>query len=382
MGALDGVTIVEIAAIGPVPFCGMLLSDMGATVIRIDRTESSDLGLQFDARFHIANRGRKSIAVNLKSKEGVETVLALLERADAVIEGFRPGVMERLGLGPDVCLARNKKLVYGRMTGWGQSGPLANVAGHDINYIALTGVLHSVGERGRAPGVPLNLIGDYGGGALYLCVGMLAGLLEAHRSGQGQVVDAAMVDGSASLMTLFTGMVAAGVWNEERGTNAIDAGSHFYNVYETADGEFVSIGCIERKFYLQFLDLIGLSNDKDLVAHQMDKERWPEFVERIAKVMRGKTLAQWCAILQNTDVCFAPVLRPSEVPNHPHVVARETFVNHAGVVQPAPAPRFSRTASAIQGPPVDIGQHTDEILRGLGLSADRIASLRKEGTVA
>lgn len=381
MGVLDGVTIIEMAAIGPVPFCGMLLSDMGAKVIRIDRTESADLGLQFDNRYHIANRGRHSIAVNLKDKQGVELVLDLMAGADTVLEGFRPGVMERLGLGPDICLQRNPKLVYGRMTGWGQDGPLADVAGHDINYIALAGVLHCVGEKGRAPMAPLNLVGDYGGGALYLCVGVLAALLEAQRSGRGQVVDAAMIDGAVSLMTLFTGMVAAGVWNEERGSNTIDSASHFYTTYQTSDGEYVSIGCIERKFYLEFLGLIGLGQDRELIDNQMDKARWPEFKERIAAIIRSKTLAQWNDILQDTDVCYAPVIRPSDVPRHPHVAARNTFVEHAGLMQPAPAPRFSRTESKIQSPPVEVGQHTDEILRTLGLAPQRIEALRQARVV-
>ncbi|MGE0154338.1 MAG: CaiB/BaiF CoA transferase family protein [Reyranellaceae bacterium] len=377
MGPLSGLKVVEMGAIGPVPFCGMMLSDLGADVVRIDRIEPAGLGIQPDTKYQITNRGRRSLAVDLKSPRGIEIVLGLIGRADALIEGFRPGVMERLGIGPEVCAARNGRLVYGRMTGWGQDGPLAQTAGHDINYIGLAGVLHSIGGRGGPPVPPLSLVGDFGGGALYLCVGVLAAIIEARRSGKGQVVDAAMVDGAASLMTPFVGMIAAGIWSEQRGANAADTGSHFYNVYLTADEEYVAIGCVEAKFYAQFLKLIGLAEDAELAAHQMDAARWPDFTERVAKVMRTRTRAEWTALLQNTDVCFAPVLRPSEAPHHPHLKARQTFVDYADVVQPAPAPRFARTPAAIQSPPVDAGANSEEVLAALGLSAAEIAELRR-----
>jgi len=381
MGPLSGLKVIEMGAIGPVPFCGMMLSDLGAEVIRIDRVEPAGLGILPDVKYQIINRGRRSIAVDLKSSRGIEIVLALIEKADALIEGFRPGVMERLGIGPDVCAARNAKLVYGRMTGWGQDGPLAQTAGHDINYIALAGVLHSIGGRGGPPVPPLSLVGDFGGGALYLCVGVLAAIIEAQRSAKGQVVDAAMIDGAASLMTPFIGMIADGIWSEQRGTNAADTGSHFYNVYLTADEEYVAIGCIEAKFYAQFLKLIELGEDAELSAAQMDATRWPEFTQKVAKVMRTKTRAEWTRLLQNTDVCFAPVLRPSEAPNHPHLKARATFVEYADVIQPAPAPRFARTPAGIQSPPVDAGTNSDEILASLGLTAAEIAELHRSKVI-
>ncbi len=382
MGPLAGIKVIEMGAIGPVPFCGMMLSDLGADVIRVDRVEPSGLGIQPDTKYQIINRGRRSIAVDLKSPRGIDLVLSLIGQADAVIEGFRPGVMERLGLGPEICAAGKPSLVYGRMTGWGQEGPLAQTAGHDINYIALTGALHSIGNHGGPPVPPLSLVGDFGGGALYLCVGVLAGIIEARGSGKGQVVDAAMVDGAASLMTPFIGMIGAGMWQERRGTNVADSGSHFYNVYLTADDEYVAIGCIEAKFYAQFLRLIGLAEDAELLAGQMDAASWPDFTARIARTMRTKTRAEWTRLLENTDVCFAPVLRPSEAPLHRHLKARQTFTEYAGVTQPAPAPRFARTPGTIKSPPAAAGADSDEILASLGLTVAQVAELRRARIIA
>ncbi len=374
MGPLTGSKVIELEAIGPAPLCAMLLSDMGAEVIRVDRTIPSDLGIPVPRQFAVLNRGRRSVAINLKKKEGIETVLRLVEKADAFIEGFRPGVTERLGIGPKECLARNPKLVYGRMTGWGQEGPMAQAAGHDINYISLVGALHSIGRAEGAPIPPLNLVGDYGGGGLYLAFGIVCGLVEAAKSGRGQVVDAAMVDGAASLMTNFYGLRAWGFWTDRRGENLLDTGAHFYDVYQTADGQYISVGCIEAKFYSELLRLTGLEG-KDL-PQQMDREKWPEMREVLRKVFKKKTRDEWCAILEGSDACFAPVLSMEEAPKHPHNKARSTFVEVGGVMQPGPAPRFSRTKEKIQGPPPEPGQHTDEVLAGFGFTKDEIAKLR------
>ena len=380
MGPLEGFRIVELAGIGPGPMCAMMLSDMGADVIRVDRVADSGLGMKRDPRHDLLNRGRRSVAVDMKSAAGRETVLRLVAEADGLIEGFRPGVTERLGVGPDECRARNPRLVYGRMTGWGQDGPIAHAAGHDINYIALTGALHAVGSRGGPPVPALNLIGDFGGGGLYLAFGMVCGLLEAQRSGSGQVVDAAMTDGSASLMTMVYGMFAAGAWRDERGSNAVDGGSHFYTVYETADGKHVSVGSIEDKFYAELLKRTGV--DPASLPEQFDREKWADATERFAAVFRTKTRDEWCAIMEGSDVCFAPVLSLEEAPAHPHNRARATFVEVDGVVQPAPAPRFSRTVPAIQCPPAHRGEHTDEALADWGFSAEEISVLRAQGAVA
>jgi alpha-methylacyl-CoA racemase len=350
MGPLSGFKIVEIAGIGPGPFCAMMLADMGAEVIRVDRAQAVRGGDPDAPPADVLNRGRRSIGVDLKNPDGVEVVLDLVEQADALIEGFRPGVAERLGIGPDDCLARNPRLVYGRMTGWGQSGPYAHTAGHDINYIALAGALHPIGRAGGPPVPPLNLVGDFGGGGMLLAFGLVCALLEASRSGEGQVVDAAMVDGAAVLMTMFHAFTAMGVWSEERGTNTLDSGAHFYDTYETADGRHVSIGSIEPQFYNELLRLTGLNDEADFAA-QMDRVRWPDLKVRLAEVFRTKTRDEWCEIMEGTDVCFAPVLSISEAPQHPHNVERSTFVELAGVVQPAPAPRFSRTEAEIQRPP-------------------------------
>jgi len=380
MGPLTGYRVLEFAGIGPGPMCAMLLSDLGADVLRIDRMTSAGLGISMRAKFDVLNRGRRSVALDLKKPEAIEAVFRLVEKADALIEGFRPKVMERLGLGPDVCLKRNPRLVYGRMTGFGQEGPMAHAAGHDINYIAMTGALHSIGRRGDRPLPPLNLVGDFGGGALYLALGVVAGILEAQKSGKGQVVDAAMVDGASSLMTAIYGIKAAGVWTNERGDNLLDTGAHFYEVYETKDGKFVSIGSIEAKFYEELLELSGLKGVE--LPHQMDRTNWPKMKERMAEIFKTKTRDEWCKIMEGSDVCFAPVLSMDEAPKHPHNVHRGTFVEQDGVVQPGPAPRFSRTPGKIQGPPASPGQHTNEALRDWGFSAGDLDKLTAQGAIA
>ena len=377
MGPLEGIRIVEVAGIGPGPFCAMMLSDMGAEVLRVDRADRVRGG---GVSFDLLNRGRRSIGVDLKNPEGVAVVLDLVGRADGLVEGFRPGVMEKLGLGPDACLARNPRLVYGRMTGWGQEGPMAKAAGHDINYIALAGALEPIGRAGEPPLPPLNLIGDFGGGGLMLAFGMACALVERQRSGKGQVVDAAMVDGAAILMTMFHGFRQGGFWKDERGTNMLDTGAWFYDVYECKDGKYVSIGSIEPHFCAQLLALTGL--DQENLPPQMDQGQWPAMKERMKAVFLQKTREEWCAIMEGTDVCFAPVLSMAEAPAHPHMRARETFVERDGFVQPAPAPRFSRTAPAIQGPPAHPGQHTDAALADWGLDAGAIAKLRGTGAIA
>ena len=380
-GPLDGFRIIEIAGIGPGPFAAMVLSDLGADVLRVDRAQAVRGGDPERPPLDILNRGRRSIGVDLKNPDGVQTVLKLAETADALIEGFRPGVAERLGIGPDDCLARNPKLVYGRMTGWGQDGPMASAAGHDINYIALAGALEPIGRAGQAPVPPLNLVGDFGGGGMLLALGVVSALLEASRSGKGQVVDAAMVDGAATLMSMFHGMKAMGFWTEERGTNLLDTGAHFYDVFECADGKYVSIGSIEPQFYAELLRLTGLEDDDALKA-QMNRAEWPALKEKLAATFRSKTRDEWSSIMEGSDVCFAPVLSLSEAPAHPHNVARGTFVDVAGVVQPAPAPRFSRTPGTISRPPAHPGQHTDEALTDWGFTGDEVAKLRETGAVA
>src|SRR5580698_5064682 len=327
-GPLTGLKIVEFAGIGPGPFCGMLLSDLGADVVRIDR-----MSARGGAKSDVTSRGRRSVALDLKDPAAVETALTLMDKADAVFEGFRPGVMERLGLGPDVALKRNPKLVYGRMTGWGQFGPYANAAGHDINYIAIVGALHAIGTAEK-PVPPLNLVGDFGGGALYLAFGLLAGVIHARATGQGQVIDCAMSDGAASLMAMFYGMKATGVWTDDRQSNLLDGGAHFYDTYQCSDGKWVSIGSIEPQFYALLLEKTGIS-DPDFKS-QMDRSLWPSLHERLAKVIATKTRDEWCEIMEATDVCFAPVLTLDEAPHHKHNAARQTFVEVEGVMQPAP----------------------------------------------
>ena len=349
MGPLHGLRIVELAGIGPSPMACMLLADLGADVVRIERTEAADLGVHKPAQFNLLMRNRRLLALDLKQPEAVAQVLDLVEQADVLIEGFRPGVTERLGLGPQECLARNPRLVYGRMTGWGQTGPLAQAAGHDLNYVALTGVIHAIGRADQPPSIPLALTGDMGGGALYLALGVLAAVLEARSSGQGQVIDAAIVDGAASLATVFYGLHAAGLWQDQRGSNILDSGAPFYDVYECSDGAWISIGPIEARFYAQLLQLLEL-DPQDLGA-QNDRSTWPRAKVLIAQRFRARTRAQWCALLEGTDVCFAPVLSFAEAPQHPHLKARATFVEVDGVVQPAPAPRFSRTVPDLPKPP-------------------------------
>ncbi|WP_277183228.1 CaiB/BaiF CoA-transferase family protein [Caballeronia sp. BR00000012568055] len=351
-GPLAGVRIVEIAGIGPGPLAAMFLADLGATVIRVDRKEPSGLGAPRPPQFDLGLRNRQSIHVDLKDADAVEMVMELVPDADALIEGFRPGVMERLGFGPDVCLARNPRLVYGRVTGWGQEGPLSQVAGHDLNYIAITGALHAMGRAGQAPTPPLNVLGDYAGGALYLAFGLLAGVLEARASGEGQVVDAAMVDGVASIMTVTMGLHAAGMLGKTRGTNLLDTGAHFYEVYECADGKYVSVGAIESKFYRRLLDKLGLQ-DHPMLQEQMNRAQWPEAKQVLAERFRQRTRNEWTQLLGELDVCFAPVLDFDEAPEHPHIKARGTLIEIDGITHPAPGPRFSRTPAARPEPPAE-----------------------------
>ncbi|KWT82099.1 MULTISPECIES: CaiB/BaiF CoA-transferase family protein [unclassified Variovorax] len=361
MGPLAGLKIVEFAGIGPGPFAAMLLADLGAEIIRIDRKEASGLGLDRPLQYDYSLRNRTTIQLDLKSPAGKDFALRLIDRADALMEGFRPQVMERLGIGPEVCLERNRRLVYGRMTGWGQSGPLAEVAGHDLNYIALTGALHAIGREGQPPAIPLNLLGDYAGGSLYLVVGMLSALLECKASGRGQVVDGAIVDGVASLSTQLHGALKAGLLNHERGTNFIDSGSHFYDVYECADGKWISIAAVEPKFYTLLLRLLEV----DIDTPQYDRASWPAAKVKIAQRIRTRTRGEWTRLLEGTDVCFAPVLDLDEAPEHPHMKARGIYVEVAGELQPGPAPRFSRSAPAAptQGV-VATPQTVQELLRG------------------
>ena len=379
MGPLAGIKVVELAGIGPGPFCSMMLSDMGAEVLRVDRTEAADLGVPTDPKFNLLNRGRRSVAVDLKKPEGIATVKKLIAKADALIEGFRPGVMERLGLSPEECLKLNPRLVFGRMTGWGQEGPIAHAAGHDINYIALTGALYSIGNAGGPPVPPLNLVGDFGGGAMYLAFGIVCALLECKSSGKGQVVDTAMIDGAASLMTGMYGMRAAGRWIDARGSNILDTGSPWYGVYETKDGKHVSIGAIEAKFYAELLRLTGL--DKEALPKQHDRNGWPKLRERFTAVFKNKTRDEWCKVMEGSDVCFAPVLTMAEAPNHPHMKARGTFVEVEGVTQPGPAPRFSRSKPKVQRGPSKAGQHTAEALADWGFSSGDIEALRKAAAI-
>ena len=380
MGALDGVRVIELAGIGPGPFCGMMLADQGAEVIQVDRIAAVRGGDPARPPGNVNGRGRRSIGVDLKSPEGVETVLRLVEGAGMVFEGFRPGVAERLGVGPDDCLARNPAIVYGRMTGWGQDGPYSSMAGHDINYIALAGVLAHIGRSDSGPVPPMNLVGDFGGGGMYLAYGMVCALLEARNSGKGQVVDAAMVDGAASLMSFIHGMLASGFHSPERGTNLLDTGAHFYDVYECADGGWISLGSIEPQFYAELLDKLGL--DAERFGKQNDRDLWPELSEEIAAVVRMKTRDEWDAILEGSDVCYAPVLTVDEAIRHPHNVARGTFIDVGGITQPGPAPRLSRTPGEVRRPPAHAGQHTDEVLSEAGFDDDEVAALRASGAIA
>lgn len=378
-GPLEGVRIVELAGLGPAPFAGMMLADAGADIIRIDRADRATYPPMDGAHVDLMNRGRRSVAVDLKHPDGVALVLDLVAGADGLMEGFRPGVAERLGLGPDVCLARNPKVVYGRMTGWGQDGPMAQSAGHDIDYIALSGALGAIGREGERPLPPLNLVGDFGGGGMLLAFGMVSAILGARATGTGQVVDAAMVDGAASLMTMTYTLRAAGIWQDERGTNLLDTGAHFYEVYECADGGYFGVGAIEPQFYAELMRLLGLG-DEDL-STQMDRTTWPAMKARFATIFATRTRVEWEGVFAGTDACAAPVLSPAEAPDHPHNKVRGTFTEVAGVVQPAPAPRFLSTPGAIRRPPPHPGQHGDEALADWGLSDAQVAGLRSSGAI-
>jgi alpha-methylacyl-CoA racemase len=360
-GPLSGVRVVEFTGLGPAPFAAMLLSDLGAEVLRIDRA-----GTPGASPREVPARGRASLALDLKDPAAVELCLKVLEKADVLIEGFRPGVMERLGLGPEAVHARNPRLVYGRMTGWGQEGPLAHAAGHDINYIALTGALYAIGPKEGRPVPPLNLVGDYGGGALYLCFGIAAALFEAQRSGKGQVVDAAIVDGTASLMAAWSWIQADGIGRAERGGNFLDGSAPFYRCYRCADGGWISVGAFEPQFYALMLKLLDLTDGEGLPP-QWDKARWDEGGEALERLFLTRTRDEWCSLLEGTDVCFAPVLSLDEAPSHPHMAARGVFVDRDGLAQPAPAPRFSRTPGAIQGPPPKAGEGGEAILKAWGV---------------
>jgi alpha-methylacyl-CoA racemase len=372
-GPLKGLRFIEFAGIGPAPFCGMLLADLGADVVRIDRKGSQAGG---DL---VMGRGKRSIAIDLKHAQGVEATLDLIGKADALFEGFRPGVMERLGLGPEVALKRNPKLVYGRMTGWGQTGPWSSMAGHDIDYIALTGALHAMGKRGAPPSPPLNLVGDYGGGALYLAFGLLAGVLEVKASGRGQVIDCAMLDGAASLMTMFYSMRGAGLWTDAREDNLLDGAAHFYDSYVCADGKLLAIGAIEPQFHAELVKGLGLG-EADF-PKRLDRTSWPAYSEKVAAVVKTRTRDDWMRVFDGTDACVAPVLSMEEAPKHPHNVARETFQTVQGIVQPGPAPRFSRTAGAINGPPAKAGEHSADVLKDWGIDPERAASFLSGGAV-
>ena len=379
-GPLEGLRIVELAGIGPAPFCGMMLADHGVEVVRIDRLGGRQGGIPIDPALDPLNRSRKSIAIDLKSAAGIEIVRDLCRGADGFIEGFRPGVAERLGLGPDVLLADNARLVYGRMTGWGQTGPLAQVAGHDINYIALSGALDLFGHAGDKPTPPVNAVGDFGGGAMMLAFGMLAAMLSATRTGQGQVVDASMVEGAALLTSMIRGFRAQGLWRDERGTNIIDSGAHFYDTYECADGRYVSIGSIEPRFYAQLRRLLDLHHPE--FDRHLDAQAWPLLKERLTHLFKARTRDEWCALLEGTDVCFAPVLTMAEAPAHPHNVARASFADIGGAVQPMPAPRYSRTGTAMPVAASEAGVDGDRLLAALDYPSHRIAALRHEGVIA
>jgi len=378
-GPLTGVKVLEIAGIGPGPFCGMLLADMGADVLRVDRLQANDLGLPVPPKFDIMSRGRRSIALDLKQPAAIQTVLELAARADALIEGFRPGVTERLGLGPDECLARNPRLVYGRITGWGQDGPLAQAAGHDINYIALSGALHAIGRKGEAPTPPLNLVGDFGGGGMLLAFGIACALFEARASGKGQVIDAAMSEGAAALMAMFYGRMAAGHWRDQRGVNILDTGAPWYEVYETADAKHVAIGSIEARFYAELLERLGL--DPAALPGQFDFARWPELRTAFAAAFKSKTRDAWCREMEGSDVCFAPVLSLAEAPQHAHNRARGAFVDIDGVTQPTPAPRYSRTPGAIARGAPRRGEGGAQALADWGFSQAEIDGMSARGAL-
>jgi alpha-methylacyl-CoA racemase len=378
-GPLSGVRVLELPAIGPAPFCGALLADMGADVVRIDRATAIDLGTPVPPRFDFYNRNKRSVALDLKARPAVQAALQLVRHADILIEGFRPGVAERLGLGPDDCLAVNPRLVYGRMTGWGQQGPLAQEVGHDINYLALSGALHCIGEKGRPPVPPLNLAADLGGGAMYLAVGVLAALTEARRSGQGQVVDAAMVDGLANLMSAFSAFRQMGEWTADRGENVVDGGAPYYGTYETRDGKYIAVGAIEERFYRALL--AGMDLDAGQLPAQNDRTHWPAMHERFARVFKTRSRDEWVEVMRGRDACFSPVLDLDEAPAHAHMQSREVFTRFDGVRHASPAPRFTRTPSALRRPAPASGQHSGEVLAEWGVAAADIAALRDSGAM-
>jgi len=375
VGPLTGIRVVEMAGIGPGPFTAMMLSDLGAEVIRVDRLSHKGTG----HRANVLNRGRKSIAVDIKNPRGVETTLRLIEQADVVLEGFRPGVMERLGLGPEECLSVNPRLIFGRMTGWGQTGPLSQAAGHDINYISIAGALGAMGYADRPPAPPLNLVGDFGGGAMYLLTGILAALVERATSGQGQIIDAAMTDGTASLLSPFFGLMAMNMWTTDRFSNRLDGGAFYYGSYECSDGKYISIGSLEPQFYALLLEKAEITDPE--FQEQLDEAAWPAKREKLNQLFKTRTRQQWCDIMEGTDVCFAPVLDLKEAPTHPHNIDRKTFVELEGVVQPAPAPRFSRTQGEIQGPAAMAGEHTREVLSAWNFTDQEIGELQASGAI-
>ena len=380
MGALSGVRVIEMAGIGPGPFCGMLLADMGADVLRIDRSSAPDLGVNFPTKLDLLNRNKRSAMIDLKSPQGLASLRRLLVKADVLIEGFRPGVMEKLGLGPQECLAVNPRLVYGRMTGWGQEGPLSQAAGHDLNYIALSGVLDAIGPKGQPPSIPLNVIGDFGGGALYLAMGVLAAVIEARVSGSGQVVDAAIVDGVSSLLSMHYAMKQMGAWTNERGSNLLDGGAPFYSVYETKDGRYISIAAIEGKFYQELLQRLELNAAE--LPQQHDRRGWDQLRACFAEKFKSRTRAEWCAVLEGTDACFAPVLDADECVTHPHNAARKVFAQVDGVLHPQPAPRFSRTPSTLRNSPPAPGADTAQALVDWGFSLEDIAALKEARAIS
>ena len=375
MGPLTGIRVVEMAGIGPGPFTAMMLSDLGAEVIRVDRLSHKGIG----HRANVLNRGRKSIAVDLKNPRGVATTLRLIKQADAVLEGFRPGVMERLGLGPEECLSVNPRLIFARMTGWGQSGPLSQAAGHDINYISIAGALGAMGYADRPPAPPLNLVGDFGGGAMYLITGILAALVERATSGQGQIIDAAMSDGTANLLSPFFGLMAMNMWTTDRFSNRLDGGAFYYGSYECSDGKYISIGSLEPQFYALLLKKAEITDPE--FQEQLDEAAWPAKRKKLIEIFKTKTRQQWCDIMEGTDVCFAPVLDLKEAPNHPHNIDRKAFVELDGVVQPAPAPRFSRTQGEIQGPAAMAGEHTREVWSAWNFTDQEIDELQAAGAI-
>ena len=380
MGPLEGIRVIELAGIGPCPMCGMLLAELGATVLRVDRIEPSGLGVQIPQASEFLRRSRPSVAIDLKRPAGAALVVKLCQSADALIEGFRPGVAERLGIGPAECAKGNQRLVYGRVTGWGQTGPLAQAPGHDLNYIGLTGALHAIGRKGQPPTPPLNLVADFGGGALYLAVGVLAALVEARRSGHGQVVDAAMIDGAASLMTAAYALRNAGLVNATRGENILDSGAHFYEVYETRDAKYIALAAIEPKFYAALLAELGL--DPESLPQSRSREDWPALKTQLADLFKTRSRDEWMTVLEGSDACVAPVLSMEEAPHHPHNQARQTFVQRDGQWQPNAAPRFSRTPSAVRSAPARAGENTTEALSEWGVGEDEIAELLASGVVA